>query len=181
MAISPAELTSKIVALLDKAESKDRRRIISAAMILLGEKPSDESELGSAPDKADVSDTRRDGRQAKDAAGYFNEKDPTSKIEELAVAARFRETTLRAQTHSKQELEAVFKNARRNFDSKNFGRDTINAKTKGFFNKGGDRGLLTLAYYGQQFVDALPERDEVKKMRRPKGAGRKTSKKSKAK
>src|ERR1700737_2022655 len=127
MAISPAELTSKIVALLDKAESQDRRRIISAAMVLLGDqdpampeqvKPAALSAAGGAA-------------QPKDASDYFNTKDPHSKIEELAVAARFREVNLRAQSHSKQELEAVFRSARRNFDSNNFNRDTINAKTKG--------------------------------------------------
>ena len=102
-----------------------------------------------------------------------------SKIEELAIAARFRELTSDAESHTKADLESVFKTARRNFDSVHFKRDLDNAKRKGFFTKGSDRGSTVLAYYGQNYVDALPSREALKQVRAPKGSGqRRAAKKS---
>jgi hypothetical protein len=180
MATSPAELTSKIVSILEKAEAQDRQRIISAAMVLLGDRVIEASGRGGTSGSPNARGATS-GTQAKGAYEYFNSKDPRSKIEELAVAARFRETNTGAQVHSREDLETVFGEARRNFDSKNFIRDTINAKTKGFFNKGGERGQFRLAYYGQQFVDALPDHGAAKSVRKPKGARRKGLRKNKAK
>jgi hypothetical protein len=59
-----------------------------------------------------------------------------TKIEELAVAARFLEKTANQTTVTQAEIKSVISAARRNFDASNFGRDINNARTKGLFNKG---------------------------------------------
>ena len=111
---------------------------------------------------------------------YFAAKDPKSKIEELAVAARYREQYQAAIASSKAEIEAVVKAARRNFDTKNFPRDIDNAKKHKLFNIGGGRGSHVLSYYGQQYVDALPDRAAAKRLRGPKGKGKGKKKKKAA-
>src|SRR5207248_8508087 len=102
-------------------------------------------------------------------AAYFAQKNPTAKIEQLAVAARWREVYAPAHTHTREDLEAVFQSARINFDRRNFNRDITNARTKGLFLRAKD---IQLAGYGQQYVDALPDRAAAKAVKKPKGAGR---------
>lgn len=55
--------------------------------------------------------------------------------------------------------------ARRNFDASNFGRDINNARTKGLFNKGTGKDAYVLSYYGQNYVDILPNRDQLKTLK----------------
>jgi hypothetical protein len=69
--------------------------------------------------------------------------------------------------NSKDDFRAVFKDARRSFDTKNFGRDIGNARLSGFFTKGKENSLSD---YGQQYVDQLPDRTAARTLRRPKGA-----------
>jgi hypothetical protein len=104
------------------------------------------------------------------AKQFFPSKQPQTKIEELAVAARFRELHHDAQVHEKRDFQAVFKTARRNFDSQNFSFDIANAKQAGLFTRGNE---ITLAHYGQNYVDALPDREAVKRLRKPKKTTRK--------
>jgi hypothetical protein len=167
-----AQITTQIYNLLKNIAADERRRAISAALTLLGEEPT----ISQASGGNTVNQYSNQNTSQLSAANFFQEKDPHNKIEELAVAARFRENTMNAHTHTKEELEKVFKDARRNFDRNNFKRDLDNAKTKGFFTR--DREI-TLAYIGQKFVDSLPNRDIAKNIKKRKRGKSKTKKNSK--
>lgn len=168
------EATNKLVAILEPLENADRQRVIHAAFVLLGVTASDAATtttpaallLGAKPGPPN-------GKVASEKA-FFDLKQPANKGEELAVAARFREENLDATGSTKDELKAIFKAARRNFDSNNFGRDIDNARKKGIFNRGSGSDAV-LSHYGQSYVDTLPDRDAVKALRKPKGAGAKRS------
>lgn len=162
---SIAAVMTKLYDILVPLESAERQRAITAALTLLGE-----TEVSTIAPPAAGGDSEPQcvggTDEMGDAKSFFDAKEPRSKMEELAVAAAFREQSDNHE-HSKSELEEVIKAARRNFDSGNFARDIANAKTKGLFNKGdGNR----LSYYGQHYVDAMPDRAAVKAIRKPKGA-----------
>lgn len=167
--VSIAEVTSKVFDLLNSLEAENRRRVVTAVLTLLGESAIAQAPLPGAGQGRSANLPPIQLGDLSAARTYFDSKEPTNKIEELAVAARFAEQYLQRETHAKEDLEETVKAARRNFDSKNFARDIANAKTKGLFNKGKE---LTLAYYGQQYVDALPDRNALDSIRAPKGAGR---------
>src|SRR6267154_3225154 len=161
-----------IVAILEPLSVDERKRAISAAGTVLGD--------GLALGEEDIVDEaaqskRSPGRSAaRNAAAYFDEKGPQNKGEELAVAARYREENEGASATTRDEFKAVLKDARRNFDDKNFNRDLDNVKVKGLFNRGGGgKEGAVLSYYGQKYVDALPNREAVKALGKPKGVGRK--------
>lgn len=152
-------------------EPDDQKKAIAALRALLG--------LGTSnpegDESGDVGGSGSGSGDAKDAAGFFSSKEPKNKGEELAVAARYRELKQDASEHEKEELEKVVRAARRNFDSKNYSRDIDNARRKGLFNHGTP---TTLSYFGQEYVDALPDREKVKSIpspgrRRRKAAARK--------
>jgi hypothetical protein len=175
MSSSISETATKLLALLEPLSAGDRRRVVDGVLVLLGE--TNQPTVGAAPSlhRAGAVASGGTGGNAKE---FFDAKEPNSKIEELAVAARFRELTGGAESHSKADFETVFKNARRNFDAVHFTRDLDNARTKGLFNKGSGKDAAVLAYYGQNYVDALPNREALKQVRAPKGSGlRKSSKK----
>lgn len=176
------EATSSIVATLEPLESDERKRVIQAAMTVLGEQaaqlPTGSNDKGSSRGNGD--NESGDG----DAKSFFEQKAPKSKGEELATAARFRELFEDAETSTKEELKAVIKKARRNFDDHNFRRDVDNARrSQGLFTKGTGKDSYVLSHYGQNYVDAMPDRDAVKKLRRPtrkKTARKKTATTKKA-
>lgn len=155
-----AAITTKLYGLLKPLESEDRQRVVGAALTLLGEQQTE--------------GTSRESSQPSAATGtaeaYFKSKQPQTKIEELAVAARFRELQQDQQAHKKNDFQAVFKAARRNFDSHNFKFDIANARKTGLFTRGRE---ITLSHYGVSYVDALPDREAVKKLRKPKKSSRK--------
>src|SRR5260221_10546001 len=158
---SVAAVATELYNLLEALEPEDQQRSIAAALALLGIpgtvqgwKATSSGNISGAIDPAGT------------AAALFAQKEPNSKLEELAVAARYREIQ-GADTHTRDELQEVFKIARRNFDGHNFRRDIDNAKKKGLFTRGAG---LTLAYYGQQYVDALPDRDAISALKSPKRA-----------
>jgi hypothetical protein len=160
-----AETTVKIHTLLKELEEPaDRQKVISAALTLLGDvfiaaapgRPTAGASMGAAaPAMAGAT---------LDAIQFFEQKDPRNKIEELAVAARFRELTENAESHTKDQLGSVIKSARRNFDVRNFARDMGNAKTAKMFNLGSENAL---SYAGQKYVDALPNRELAAAARKP--------------
>lgn len=160
-----AEATVKIHSLLKEFdEPADRQKVISAALTLLGDvfippvhgRPSAAGPAtGAAPAMAGAT---------LDPIQFFEQKDPRNKIEELAVAARFRELTENAESHTKEQLGLVIKSARRNFDVRNFARDMGNAKTAKMFNLGSENAL---SYAGQKYVDALPNRELAAAARKP--------------
>jgi hypothetical protein len=160
-----AQVTTEIYGLLKSLSSEERQRALAAAMTLLGEAPPAISALSGGQGVSQAAAAQTTRVSSAGAASYFQSKDPKSKLEELAVAARYRETATDASVHTKEDLEKVFKDARRNFDRNNFKRDLDNAKKRGFFTRDRD---ITLAYFGQQFVDGLPDREAVKKLKKPK-------------
>ncbi|MGJ8637745.1 MAG: hypothetical protein ACSHX5_12970 [Phycisphaerales bacterium] len=115
------------------------------------------------------------------AEDYFAHKDPNTKIEQLATAAHYLEKTTKATSHSKEDIKATVESARRNFDSAKFSRDMDNAKVKGLFNKGGQPNSFTLSFYGKNYLDALPDREAVKRLKSPKKTSKKKAKKKPAK
>jgi hypothetical protein len=169
MSTSVSEIATSILSLLEPLTPDERRRVIQGVLVLLGESSP------TLPLSAAALPAAQSRPMPGDAKQFFDEKQPTSKLEELAVAARFREISNAAESHSKNDIEAVFRTARRNFDSVHFQRDLDNAKMKGLFNKGGEKGTAVLAYYGQNYVDTLPDRDALKQMRAPKKSGGKKS------
>ncbi|MCZ7597853.1 MAG: hypothetical protein M5U09_09150 [Gammaproteobacteria bacterium] len=72
-----------------------------------------------------------------------------------------------AEASTQGELKEVIKAARRNFDANNFRRDLDNARTKGLFNRGTGKDSAVLSHYGQNYVDALPDREALKRLRNP--------------
>lgn len=169
---SIAEITQKSYDLLKVLESDERARVIVAVQTLFGDAPNTGTAAPLTPVLATSATSKGAVANASDIRTFFDQKAPENKGEELAVAARYRELNQDASAHTKEDFETAIRAARRNFDSKNFTRDLNNAKIKGLFNKGKDH---TLAYYGQGYVDALPDREALKKLRRPKGGARKTS------
>lgn len=168
-----AEITLDIYQQLSAIDASERRKVIQAVMTLLGDTvpvavvPAEAARPATAP-KALILGPQ----SSTDAADFFGRKEPQSKVEELAVAARFREIVLGEDVHTKDDLRQVVRSARRNFDDGNFRRDIGNAKTGGLFNKGKE---LTLSYFGQNYVDVLPDRASLKSLKRPKGAKSKTA------
>jgi hypothetical protein len=165
------EATTGIVTILEPLERDDRARVIRAALTLVGEEklPQIPSNEGGGV----TGGIGGGGVGVGNAKAYFDQKEPRTKGEELATAARFREQHADAEASTQAELKEVIKAARRNFDASNFRRDLENARTKGLFNRGTGKDSSVLSHYGQNYVDALPDRDAVKKLRNPKRAGAK--------
>jgi hypothetical protein len=155
-----ANVTTGIFELLEPLSPEDRQRAIAAAQTLLGTPTT----LATAPVGMGGA-----AAAAGSAQAFFGQKQPSSTPEALAVAARYRELTQAAMEHTKDDFRAVFRDARRSFDSPNFGRDVGNARTVGLFVRGKD---ISLADYGQQYVDKLPDRTAIKDLKRPKRAKR---------
>lgn len=158
-----ANTSIELLKLLGPYSTEERQRIIQATMILLGDT--------NVPTAQNLGNLESFGAKAVSgkAKEFFELKNPQNKGEELAVAARYREETSGAEEHSKADLKTVFAEARRNFDDKNFSRDMDNARRQaGLFNVGTGRDANKLSYKGQQFVDALPNRDEASKHKKKK-------------
>lgn len=169
------DATTGIVAILEPLESDDRARAIQAALTVLGGGEPSQFRSGGGGSGTDGGG----GGSVGDAKAYFDQKEPRTKGEELATAARFREQHADAEASTQGELKEVIKAARRNFDANNFRRDLDNARTKGLFNRGTGKDSAVLSHYGQNYVDALPDREALKRLRNPKRARakRKASKK----
>jgi hypothetical protein len=166
-----AQIPAKLHEILSPLSPDDRSRVLQATLILCGDNL--QSVLPGAPAPAATPPASPpSAASSTDAGAFLDKKAPANKGEILAVAARYREQILKEQTHSKADLKKVITDARRNFDDNNFGRDLNNAKRQaGFFNLGTGRDASKLSYYGQQFVDALPDREAASKLKRPKVGG----------
>ena len=128
--------------------------------------------------KEDIGSSKNETGTSQD---YFNLKEPANKGELLAVAARFLEKSENTESCKRDQIKKAILDSRRNFDAANFLRDMKNATSQaGFFNKGGSNGEYALSYFGQQFVDALPDRVAAKAIKRP-GTKKKPAAKKKAK
>lgn len=188
---SIASLTGRLFELLEPLSPEDRAKVVNATFVLLGDSgpsgtptqpgagsPQAPGEGGKP--RAQLNPGAGNAGSAVDAKTYIDRKDPRSKVELLAVAARYLEEHDGRESVSKDDLKRVFDAARRNFDSAHFARDMNNAKGQaGFFNTGGERNEYKLSYYGHNFIDALPDREKASAIRRPKrtGAKKKASRK----
>jgi hypothetical protein len=160
---SATDVFSKIIAELQKLEEDERVRTLSATLAFFGQ-----SEL--APRSVEIGKERK--RPAGTASAFFDQKQPKTKLEELAVAAKYREEIEGADASSQEQLRAVFNDARRHFDAGNFRRDIENARGRGLFLRGSARNEFQLSSSGQKIVDALPDRKAIKDI----GGGRKRTK-----
>src|SRR2546425_1151116 len=164
------DAVSKVVGVLESLKADERARVVRAVLTLVGDESGEPlSKVVEAGGGAELMSPGR-GVQAGEKA-YFDSKEPRTKLEELAVAARFREEKEGASASTRAQIEKVVKTARRNFDGKNFRRDLDNARRKGLFNSGTGKDSIILSYYGQELVDALPNREVVKATTKPKQAG----------
>jgi hypothetical protein len=158
-----AKQTSKLYALLKDASPEERQTIIAATLTLFREvlPTTAVSSITNAGAGTPASPTAVSGQGSIRA--FFDSKDPQNKLEQLAVAARHRELN-GATSNGRDEFKAAFLAAKRPFDKNNFNRDMGNAKTAKFFNLGSEN---VLSYYGEQYVDALPDREKAAAIKRP--------------
>jgi hypothetical protein len=167
--LKTVDAVGKVVSVLEALDHADRGRVIRAALTLLADQGAPEEhmlgELG-------IESSAVGGRSSAGEKAYFDKKEPRTKGEELAVAARYREERDNATASTRPDLERVIRAARRNFDGNNFRRDLENARTAGFFTRGTGRDSIVLSYYGQQYVDTLPNRDGLNHLRQPKKSNR---------
>jgi hypothetical protein len=160
--VSPADVFSKVVAELQKLGDDGRARTIKAILAFFdqeGLQPRTDDRAFTGTGGSGISTTRR---MTGGAVAYFDQKQPKSKVEEIAVAARYREEVAKAEMSTQEELRAVFSDARRNFDARNFRRDIENARNKNLFTRGTGRGVVQLSAVGQKLVDSLPDRSAAK-------------------
>jgi hypothetical protein len=164
-----AQVSAKLFDLLKHLEPTERQRVVAATMMLFGEAaPSPGTIAGATPNRA-AGSAQATGGGGQTPKSFLDAKDPQNKSEALAVAARFRELVENSESHTKDQLREVFAAARRNFDSSNYSKDIRNARNQsGYFNKSTAKGSETLSYYGQNYVDALPDREAAKDIARPK-------------
>lgn len=168
---------------LENLKPDDQVKALVAAITLLGIAP---SAIGLPDQSGNDSSASQPGTRAGNPSGstaagtasdFFRKKDPQGLMEALAVAARYRELTERADAHTKEQLDAVFRNARRDAPA-NFSRDLANAKQQQYFNRGKE---IVLSHFGQAYVDVLPNRETARAIARPKKAGGKRKGKAAAK
>jgi hypothetical protein len=200
---SIANVSSQIYGLLEPFEKDERLRIVNGVLTLLGEgtvsgggggsgsgAPSGGGGAASSGGGAGASDggVHQVAEVRKGARAYFDLKRPQGKSEELATAARFHELTKDGAAATKADLERIISTeARRGFRTSNFPRDIENARGAKLFNPGGSSTAgYTLSYVGQNFVDALPNREAAKAFKKEtRGAkprkGKKRAKKTAAK
>jgi hypothetical protein len=171
---TPVQAVPKLVSILAHMTSEDRRRAVQAALMIIGE---DNIELpGGRGDRGGAAGSgggesgggggggQRTGDGPITEQAYFQAKAPKGKVEELAVAARYREEHASANASSRADIQAVVTKARRNFDANNFNRDITRARGQRLFTTGSSRDSYQLSDYGQQYVDMLPDREAVKKL-----------------
>jgi hypothetical protein len=168
------ELSNKMYSLLQDLQPEDRAKLMSSVAQLFGDAPPSTVAIPQPTGSAHAIQNPGVPQGGLNPQQYFAEKAPQNKGEMLAVAAKYREDYSRASSHTSEDLATFFAEARQNFDRRNFRRDMKNAQNQAqLFNKGTPRGQYQLSYFGQQYVDALPNRDALKKLRRP---GRKVTK-----
>lgn len=184
---APIDAVNVIHDALENLDRDDQLKALKAAVLLLGitaesvglvvEKPATSKNNSSGRSTAAAVNNGHDGvtSEVGSAAEFFKAKDPQGLIEVLAVAARFRELNEKVESHTKEDFDSVFRAARRNVPS-NFPRDLKNAKKQQYFNSGSD---IVLSHYGQNYVDALPDRESARAINRPKKLGGSKKKKTK--
>lgn len=181
------EISKKVYDLLSGLNDDERIRIVQAALALFGDAEGLVATNGSVQNKGfeDGSTATRSNTTSANAKEFFRKKDPRDRGEQLAVAARFLEEHEGLETLTKEDFERAFKDAKRSFDKRNFSRDMSNAKGNAkLFISGGKPRTYKLSFYGEEYVDALPDREAASKLKpsstRKKGRSKKKKKASKA-
>lgn len=167
-------ISKQLYDLLDGLESDERAKVVNSVLQLYGDATPVSS--GGASGAASTTPPGDTGTSQQGASAteqhFYAEKSPKNKGEMLAVAARYREQHGGGDIHQLNDFAAFFKEARQNFDRSNFLRDMKNATHQaGLFTKGMPKGQYQLSYFGQQYVDALPSREGLTKLKRPKLRG----------
>lgn len=176
------ESSKELYELLSGLDKDDRRKVLQSVLALFGEE--NVSAPGAEPGKDKVKKVgdQTSGFTAMGAKEFLSQKNPENRGEVLAVAARYLELVNQLEVIRKENFKEVFKEARRNFDSGNFVRDMTNAiHNAKLFISGGEKETYKLSFYGQEYVDALPDRDVVRLIKRPGGAKKKGTAKTKIK
>ena len=176
------DLTSKVYQLLKSEQKDDVAKILSSVATLLDLSQnlslfnSKEQSQNNSNAKADVGN----GSNRTGAKAFFDAKKPTTKGEELAVAAAFRIDNDMGETHTKDELKEIIKTqARRTFDDKNFVRDIDNAiRSAKLFMSADEKGKYILTDVGESFVSVLPDRAAAMKARKGAKRSKRPKKKS---
>ena len=125
--VNIAQLPGKLYDLLKDLEFEERQRVVAATLLLFGDPPANSVNVNSVVTPPIGGTT---GSGIPTAKSYMDKKDPQNKGEMLAVAARFRELYEEAETHTKEQIQKIFSDARRNFDSGNYARDMKNTEIK---------------------------------------------------
>ncbi len=179
--VNLGEVSKELYDLLAGLDEDDRARVVTSVMALFGDAPINFNNTAGSNSGAGGYDEQVSNHNGS-AKDFFSQKAPENRGEALAVAARFLELNEDREIVSNEDLHQVFKDARRNFDSKNFSRDMRNAVHNGkFFLSGGERNTYKLSFYGQEYVDALPEKEKAKAIKKPGKAKKVSRKKSKGK
>lgn len=162
-----AEISAKINEVIEMLDStEDRIRVLQSSLVLYGGDASVQPLTKPSDDGSTVATSSTNGTEQN----FFNEKQPKTVSEKLAVAARYRELHMDKKNHSSEDMKEFFLAARESFSANNYGRDIANARIRGFFTTGDkkQRNTAVLSSYGQKFVDALPNRDEASALPVPK-------------
>ncbi len=166
--LDPAAVTKKVYALLKGASPPERQAIVAATMTLFGEAvPHATAASNQGAGAGSGAGAGPAGGGSGGIRSFFEAKQPRTKLEELAVAARFLEKE-GGRAHSKDDFSATFAAAKRPFDARHFARDMSNARRAKLFNTGKDN---VLSYFGENYVDALPDHAKADGLKRP-GKGR---------
>lgn len=164
-------ISKQMYDLMDGLEPDERAKVVNSVQQLYGDAAPVSSGGASAAANTALPGgaTTPQQRASTTEQHFYAEKSPKNKGEMLAVAARYLEQHGGGDVHQTNDFAAFFKDARQNFDRNNFLRDMKNATHQaGLFTKGMPKGQYQLSYFGQQYVDALPNREALTKLKRPK-------------
>lgn len=175
------QLASEIYALLEGQEKEESIKILSSVSTLLGIgtiPPTSGLNSNGTPDTS-MSNNQNTQTHIKNAKAFFDLKDPKTKGEEFAVAAKYRAEHGLGESHTKEDFKTIIKTqAKRKFDESNFARDIDNTiRQAKFFLKDDGKGQYMLSDVGEKYVDALPDRSAAHALRKGK-SGTKKGKKS---
>lgn len=178
--VNLGEISKNLYDLLSSLEQEDRQRVITSVLALFGDTAVAQVSIKNNSHALASFNSHGPGTPSSSEIGtakdYFAQKDPSNRGEMLAVAARYLELTTSKEVMNKNDIEQVFKDSRRNFDGKNFSRDMRNAVHNAkFFLSGGERETYKLSFYGQEYVDALPDKDLARDIKKPGNAKKKTN------
>jgi hypothetical protein len=168
------DITKQIYQLLSGLDAPTSTKILRAVSGLLDVVVNDNKDVTTTGGSGN-GQSASSGGSTGDAKKFFADKAPNSKIEEFAVAAKLAGDT----PLTKELAKAIISTqAKRRFDEAHFARDIDSAIRAGFFIKGA-RAEYVLSHYGEDYVDALPDRKAARAIKKPKKAGGKAKKQKK--